>query len=61
MVKKANESLRPIVDHRFFKLATTEDTVSIQCPGYKGCTVFSKLDLKRGYYKVPMRPKDVSK
>ncbi len=26
-----------------------------------GCTVFSKLDLKKGSYQIPMRPKDIPK
>ena len=26
-----------------------------------GCTVFSKIDLEKGYYQVPMSPEDVGK
>jgi len=26
-----------------------------------GCTVFSKLDLVKGYYQVPMHPDDIPK
>jgi len=66
MVKKADGSWRCCGDFRQLNLQTRPDRYS--CPnladlsaGLAGCTVFSKLDLRKGYHQVPVRPQDVPK
>ncbi len=66
MVKKADGSWRPCGDYRLLNLQTTPDRYT--CPNIgdltsrlRGCTVFSKLDLRKGYHQVPVRPEDVPK
>jgi len=66
MVKKPYGSWRCCGDFRQLNLQTRSDRYS--CPNVAdlsasldGCTVFSKLDLRKGYNQVPVRPKDVPK
>ncbi len=66
MVKKAGGGWRPCGDFRQLNLQTTPDRYT--CPNIgdlaaslAGCTVFSKLDLRKGYHQIPVRPADVRK
>jgi Reverse transcriptase (RNA-dependent DNA polymerase)/RNase H-like domain found in reverse transcriptase len=66
MVKKADGSWRPCGDFRRLNLITKEDRYT--CPNIgdltarlAGCKVFSKLDLRKGYHQVPVRPEHVQK
>jgi len=66
MVKKADGSWRCCGDFRQLNLQTKPDCYS--CPNLadlsaslSGCTVFSKLDLRKGYHQVPVRPQDIPK
>ena len=66
MVEKSDGSWRPCGDYRRLNLATKRDMyppphmedLSAQLAGKK---VFSKLDLRKGYYQVPVAAKDVPK
>ena len=66
MVRKADGSWRPCGDFRRLNLATAVDRYPLPnmddlTARLEGCRVFSKLDLKKGYYQVPMRAEDVHK
>jgi len=66
MVPKADGSWRPCGDYRRLNNATTPDryplpNISEFSARLAGCTVFSKLDLVKGYYQVPMHPDDIPK
>ena len=61
MVRKADGTWRPCGDFRQLNLQTEPDRYT--CPNIAdltarlaGCTVFSKLDLRKGYHHVPVRP-----
>ena len=66
MVEKSDSSWRPCGDYRRLNLVTKWDMyplphmedLSAQLAGKK---VFSKLDLRKGYYQVPVAPQDVPK
>jgi RNase H-like domain found in reverse transcriptase/Reverse transcriptase (RNA-dependent DNA polymerase)/Integrase core domain/Integrase zinc binding domain len=66
MVKKPDGTWRPCGDFRQLNLQTKPDRYP--CPNIgdltgrlAGCRVFSKLDLRKGYYQVPVKPEDVCK
>ncbi len=66
MVKKADGTWRPRGDYRRLNNVTKTDRYPV--PNIKdftarlqGCTVFSKLDLRKGYYQVPVRAEDIPK
>jgi hypothetical protein len=66
MVRKADGSWWPCGDYRRLNVQTSLDLYT--CPNMAdlsarlaGCTVFSKLDLKKGYFQVPVHPEDISK
>jgi cleavage and polyadenylation specificity factor subunit 1 len=66
MVQKADGSWRPCGDYRRLNLQTKPDRYT--CPNIgdltarlAGCTIFSKLDLRKGYHQVPVRDQDVCK
>jgi Reverse transcriptase (RNA-dependent DNA polymerase) len=66
MVQKQNGSWRPCGDYRRLNLQTKPDRYT--CPNIgdltarlAGCTIFSKLDLRKGYHQVPVREQDVGK
>jgi len=66
MVRKADGTWRPCGDFRQLNLQTQPDRYT--CPNLAdfssklaGCTVFSKLDLRKGYHQVPVHPRDVHK
>ena len=66
MVKKADGTWRPCGDYRLLNLQTQPDLYT--CPNIadltarlEGCTIFSKLDLRKGFHQIPVRPRDVHK
>ena len=66
MVKRSDGSWRPCGDYRLLNLATKPDLyppphMEDLTAKLAGCTVFSKLDLRKGYHQVPMAPEDVEK
>jgi hypothetical protein len=66
MVRKADGSWRPCGDYRRLNAVTVPDTYPIPnmmdfVARAAGCTVFSKIDLKKGYHQIPMNPGDIPK
>ncbi len=66
MVMKPDGSWRPCDDNRRLNLATTPDTYPL--PNIQdlsatlgGSTIFSKLDLRKGYYQIPVQEGDIHK
>jgi hypothetical protein len=66
MVQKADGSWRPCGNYRRLNLQTKPDRYT--CPNIgdltarlAGCTIFSKLDLRKGYHQVPVREQDIGK
>ena len=66
LVKKSDGTWRPCGDFRRLNLQTKADRYT--CPNMAdltarlaGCHVFTKLDLRKGYHQVPVRPADVHK
>ena len=66
MVKKDDGTWRPCGDYRCLNTVTKPDRYPIPnmqdlTARLHGCTVFSKLDLKKGYYQVPVNHRDIQK
>jgi hypothetical protein len=66
MVKKKDGSWRPCGDYRLLNLQTLEDKYPLPnmadlVARLDGCTIFSKLDLKKGYLQVPVAAEDIEK
>jgi hypothetical protein len=66
MVKKKDGTWRPCGDFRKLNLVTTEDKYPLPnmadlSSRLDGCTIFSKLDLQKGYLQVPVRQEDIPK
>jgi Reverse transcriptase (RNA-dependent DNA polymerase) len=66
MVQKADGSLRPCCDYRRINAVMEPDTYPIPnmmdfVPKAASCTIFSKIDLKKGYHQIPMNPVDIPK
>jgi hypothetical protein len=66
MVRKKDGSWRPCGDYRQLNLQTVEDKYPLPnmadlVARLDGCTVFSKLDLRKGYLQVPVAADDVAK
>jgi hypothetical protein len=66
MVRKKGGTWRPCGDFRRLNLITTEDRYPLPnmadlSSRLDGCTIFSKLDLQKGYLQVPMKQQDVPK
>ena len=66
MVRKADGSWRPCGDYRRLNAVTEPDTYPIPnmmdfVAKASGCTIFSKIDLKKGYHQIPMNPADIPK
>ena len=66
MVRKADGSWRPCGDFRRLNLVTEPDVYPLPnmldfAAKAVGCTVFSKIDLRKGYHQIPVNPADVQK
>jgi len=66
MVQKSDDGWRPCGDYRRFNLITSTDCYPLPnmndlSTRLDGCTVFSKLDLRKGYYQIPVHPADIPK
>jgi hypothetical protein len=66
MVRKADGSWRPCGDYRRLNLVTRPDKYPVPnmtdlASRLHGCKVFTKLDLRKGYYQIPVRMEDVPK
>jgi len=66
MVPKPDGSFRPCGDYRRLNTVTEDDRYplpSIQdfTANLAGCTIFSKIDLVKGYHQVPMAESDIPK
>jgi hypothetical protein len=66
MVRKADGSWRPCGDFRRLNLVTEPDVYPIPnmldfATKAAGCTVFSKIDLRKGYHQIPVNLADVQK
>jgi hypothetical protein len=64
MVRKADGSWWPFGDYQRFNLVTVADRYPVLnmqdlSARLHDCAIFSKLDLKKGYYQIPMRPEDI--
>ena len=66
MVQKSNGSWRPCGDFRRLNLITEDDCYPLPnmadiTSSLAGASIFSKLDLKKGYHQIPVHPSDVKK
>ena len=66
MVRKQDGSWRPCGDFRRLNLVTEPDVYPLPnmldfAAKAAGCTVFSKIDLRKGYHQIPVNPADVPK
>jgi hypothetical protein len=66
MVMKKDGTWRPCGDFRRLNLVTEPDTYPLPnmldfSARVTGCKVFSKIDLRKGYYQIPMHPADIRK
>ena len=66
MVRKADNSWRPCGDFRRLNTVTKPDRYPVPnmqdlTARLHGSTIFSKLDLKKGYYQVPVNQRDIKK
>jgi hypothetical protein len=66
MLPKTDGSWRPCGDYRRLNLVTTLDKYPLPnmqdlSNGLHGCTVFSKIDLVKGYHQIPVATEDIPK
>jgi hypothetical protein len=66
MVSKKDGSWQPCGDYRHLNLVTTPDKYPLPnmqnlSNGLHGCTVFSKIDLVKGYHQIPIATEDIPK
>jgi len=66
MVKKTDGTWRPCCDYCRLNTATVPDKYLVpsmldMSAKLGGCKVFSKLDLKKGYYQIPVQEEDIPK
>ncbi len=60
MVMKKDGKWQPCGDFRRLNLVTEPDMLDFSAR-VAGCKVFSKIDLRKGYYQIPMHPADIRK
>ena len=66
MVKKSDGSWQPCGDFRRLNLISEADCYPLPnmadiTSSLAGATIFSKLDLKKGYHQIPVHPSDIKK
>ncbi len=66
MVPKKDWPWRPCGDYQHLNLVTTPDKYSLPnmqdlSNGLQGCTIFSKIDLVKGYHQIPVATEDIPK
>ena len=66
MVEKKDEGWRPCRDYRRLNNITVPDRYPLPhiadfTSRIAGSTIFSRLDLQKGYYQIPMASKDIPK
>ncbi len=66
MVMKPDGTWRPCGDYRRLNLTTTPDShplpnIQDLSSRLHGCNIFSKLDLRKGYYQIPVQERDIHK
>ena len=66
IVRKKDGSIRPCGDYRRLNTKTEPDhyplpNIADVTSFLHGATIFSKLDLMKGYYQIPMHPEDIPK
>jgi hypothetical protein len=66
MVPKKDGSWRPCSDYRRLNLVKTPDKYPLPnmqdlSNGLHGCTIFSKIDLIKGYHQIPVATEDIPK
>ncbi len=66
MVMKPDGTWRPCGDYRRLNLATTPDTYPLPniqdlSSRLHSCSILSKLDLRKGYYQIPVQEGDIHK
>ncbi|XP_076441065.1 uncharacterized protein LOC143280318 [Babylonia areolata] len=66
VVPKSNGQWRPCSDYRRLNTATKDDRYPLPhiqdfSNHLAGCTIFSKIDLVRGYHQIPMAPSSIAK
>jgi cytoskeleton-associated protein 5 len=66
MVQKKDGSWRPCGDFHRQNVVTAPDVYPLHnmldfAAKAAGCTVFSKVDLRKGYHQIPVNPADVPK
>jgi hypothetical protein len=66
MVRKPDGSWRPCGDYRRLNLVTVPDSYPLPnmldfLERIAGCTIFSKVDLRKGYHQILMHPGDIEK
>ncbi len=66
MVRKADGTWRPCGDFRLLNMVTVADSYPLPnmldfAGKAAGCTIFSKIDLRKGYHQIPVHPADIQK
>jgi hypothetical protein len=66
MVRKKDGSWRPCGDFRRLNMVTVPDSYPLPnmmdfSSRMAGCSIFSKIDLRKGYHQIPVYPADVPK
>lgn len=66
LVKKSDHTWRPCGDYRGLNAVTVPDKYPLPylhdfTMNIRGCTIFTKLDLKKAFHQVPIHPPDIPK